>query len=686
MFLRKIDIKNFRLLRDVSLLLEEQTTVIVGRNNSGKTSLAELFRRLLSDKTISFQLEDFHLGVHEQFWKAFTLKESAKDEEIREMLPVIEVKLVISYTELTSTLSEFVIELDPNCNEAWIIIRYQLANGKIKPFFDNIDLSSQESDDDKKTKFFRIIKERIPEYFKAVMLTQAPNDSTNQKILDWGVFRDLLQSGFINAQRGLDDATHKERDVLGKIIGVLFSTAMSISASSNDRSIAQKLDDSIQQIQSDINISFTEQLKQLIPAFSLFGYPGLPDPRLRTETQLDVQGLLDNNTKIRYTGTNGVHLPETYNGLGARNLIFILLKLVEFYKLFAASQPMPGICLIFIEEPEAHLHPQMQEVFVGKLSEIAHEFNKTYGGETWPVQFVITTHSPHIANRTPFDTMRYFLAIPESLQSDICYTKIKDLKKGFTDTPNDDKEFLYQYMTLTRCDLLFADKAILIEGTSERLLLPKMLEKIDQKQINPVKKLTSQYISIMEVGGAYAHIFFGLLDFLELRSLIITDLDSIDHNSNREACKVSSGTHTSNACITKWFRNSDITPSTLINKPEIEKIDQIRCIAYQVPELIHQPCGRSFEDAFMLANPELFNLDKSASFEQKEDIVWNKAQKIKKSEFALKHAIRSTEWNVPKYIADGLNWLAETYSESNPIADPSLGLDTGLSYKPGDVL
>jgi predicted ATP-dependent endonuclease of OLD family len=44
----KIEIKNFRLLRAVNLSLEETTTVVVGRNNSGKTSLTELFRRLLS--------------------------------------------------------------------------------------------------------------------------------------------------------------------------------------------------------------------------------------------------------------------------------------------------------------------------------------------------------------------------------------------------------------------------------------------------------------------------------------------------------------------------------------------------------------------------------------------------------------------------------------------------------------
>ena len=56
MRISQVEIKNFRLLADVELVLEDQTTVIVGRNNSGKTSLSEVMRRLLSDGNVAFQL------------------------------------------------------------------------------------------------------------------------------------------------------------------------------------------------------------------------------------------------------------------------------------------------------------------------------------------------------------------------------------------------------------------------------------------------------------------------------------------------------------------------------------------------------------------------------------------------------------------------------------------------------
>lgn len=64
-------IKNFRLLSDVELILEKKTTVIVGRNNSGKTSLTEVIRRFLGNDSPSFQLEDFSTECYEKFLKLF---------------------------------------------------------------------------------------------------------------------------------------------------------------------------------------------------------------------------------------------------------------------------------------------------------------------------------------------------------------------------------------------------------------------------------------------------------------------------------------------------------------------------------------------------------------------------------------------------------------------------------------
>jgi putative ATP-dependent endonuclease of OLD family len=58
-------------------------------------------------------------------------------------------------------------------------------------------------------------------------------------------------------------------------------------------------------------------------------------------------------------------------------------------------------------------------------------------------------------------------------------------------------KFLKQYLTLHRAELFFADKAIFVEGDTERILLPAMMKKIDQEK--PDNPLLSQNISIIEV-------------------------------------------------------------------------------------------------------------------------------------------------------------------------------------------
>ena len=70
MHIHKVTVRNFRLLADVELVLEDQTTLIVGRNNSGKTSLSEAIRRFLVDQSPKFQIEDFSNASYDGFCDA----------------------------------------------------------------------------------------------------------------------------------------------------------------------------------------------------------------------------------------------------------------------------------------------------------------------------------------------------------------------------------------------------------------------------------------------------------------------------------------------------------------------------------------------------------------------------------------------------------------------------------------
>lgn len=655
MYLKQIEARNFRLLHDVQLLLERRTTVIVGRNSSGKTSLTEVMKRLLSDTSTSFSLEDFSFCCYDQFWDSYLRKSRGEDEiKIRKILPAIEVWLRFSYEtdEHLGPLSELVVDLDPECTEALVVVRYALKDGKLPELFCDF----AETDEGARPDFFRLLRDRIPALYEATFTAVDPNDATNEKVIERSTLRKLCLGGFISAQRGLDDASQKERVVIGKVLENLFSTAKSNTDDTDGHAIAEELEIAVKSIQDKIGADFNDKLNQLLPALSIFGYPGLHDSKLLTETTLDVTKLLTNHTKVRYIGSDGIHLPEAYNGLGTRNIILILLQLREFFKLYLAMEPRPSVHLVFIEEPEVHLHPQMQEVFIRKIADIASAFNKETG-ESWPVQFVVSTHSSHIANEAHFETIRYFLASPGNHGA--ISTKVKDLRKGLAEKSEPDRSFLHQYMTLTRCDLFFADKAILVEGTTERLLLPRIIRMLD-RNLAKEKKLSSQYLSVVEVGGAYAHIFFDLVNFLELRTLVITDLDSVKANDAGKlvACQVSQGQKTSNACLKSWFGNNDITPAELLAADDAARTKGRLLLSYQCSEAEAGPCGRSFEDSFMLANPELFPLP-GPSEQEKETQAWEKATEEKKSEFALRHALSEAEWNIPRYIQRGLVWLAE---------------------------
>ena len=126
----------------------------------------------------------------------------------------------------------------------------------------------------------------------------------------------------------------------------------------------------------------------------------------------------------------------------------------------------------------------MQEVFIRQLDQITSAFVAQLNeNRPWPVQFVVTTHSPHMANEARFESMRYFLSVPDG--EGMRRSVVKDLRKGMGGAPTPDREFLHQYLTLTRCDLFFADKAVLIEGTAERILLPAMIRKTDSAAGRP---------------------------------------------------------------------------------------------------------------------------------------------------------------------------------------------------------
>lgn len=224
----------------------------------------------------------------------------------------------------------------------------------------------------------------------------------------------------------------------------------------------------------------------------------------------------------------------------------------------------------------------------------------------------------------------------------------------------DNMDFIKKYLTLSRCDLFFADKIIFIEGASERLLIPDIIDKCDQEGLfNSVKyKLPAQYYALIEIGGAYAHKFIPFADFLGLPCLILTDIDSMLDGRTKEV--VSKGKTTSNATIKWWMREVKSLPQTSRKQIKLAEIIALKdeektrgkChIEFQTTE--NGLCGRSLEESIINVNRKHYKLkgtaiEENLRFEEKS-----------KTDFALNLICNCPQYEVPQYIKNGLVWLNE---------------------------
>lgn len=435
--------------------------------------------------------------------------------------------------------------------------------------------------------------------------------------------------------------------------------------------------------------AYEEVFKEVIEKVARFGGADGIRGGLHVVSEIQPVSLLKNNTSVRY-GALESPLPEDHNGLGYLNLIAIIMEIeIRLLRLTGKENADPAdVNLLFIEEPEAHTHPQLQYVFIKQIKAMISEHSEQ---NSLRLQTILTTHSSHITAESDFSDIKYFRRIGERVES----RNMTDLETKYG-ADKKSYHFLKQYLTLTRAELFFADKAVLIEGDTERILMRAMMRKLDKDEESHEFPLSSQNISVVEV-GAHSQIFDHFIDFTGIPTLILTDIDSakiqVDHKgkTSLHGCAVTEGTHTTSEALKHYFRltNSGHSDSgelaDLITRSASEKSlsksaqrwkpaqdGATLFVAYQTEE--DDYCARSYEDAFIHINRSFIreNLDdfrglrNKHKFDDKTQSAFDLARDCvaKKTHFALdvihaENADGMESWKTPAYIAEGLRWLRD---------------------------
>lgn len=173
------------------------------------------------------------------------------------------------------------------------------------------------------------------------------------------------------------------------------------------------------------------------------------------------------------------------NSLGYNNLLYLATILAEFEGL-RQSDDTQFLKILLIEEPEAHLHPQLQQRLMSFFKK-ATENNK--------IQVIMTTHSPVIAATTELDN----LVVMTRSSSNHGYQAVN---MGACVIAPTSKDYLRKWLDITKSTMLFSRGVILVEGISEALLLPQLFKNYLQgEKPGDDRDLSSFGISVINVNG-----------------------------------------------------------------------------------------------------------------------------------------------------------------------------------------
>lgn len=698
MYLSKVIAKNYRLLKDFSIDLESELSLIIGKNNVGKTSLLYLMETMLRpSEKLEIHIDDFNVDFKNELVKQLTAKEELGIDEYKE--DGIKLRLIVKYSDADDLSNVGLIMLDLDENNYYVVLGYDYlltfeAYRRLRAKAQ--ELLEMHHDSDLKTEVEYILEKQLSNYFtlqkKSILYdieNECPAESDYIFLKDRPQFHveSLISIGVIDAKR---QVANKDTD---KTLSI--QTTQLFDKLNKDSHIQDDFVQVMAQADKKLGDVYADMFKEVIGKVESMGGMKPKDTKLKITSSLQQRNLLNGNTKVVYD-QEGVQLPENHNGLGYMNLISMIFQIEIIRKQFEQGRNgrMADINLLVIEEPEAHTHPQMQYIFMKNImSLLGTELNANE--EIRQIQSIISTHSSHIVSESDFDVIKYLVRYGNEVKA----KNLKDLQKQYDNDEQKWYTFLKHYLTLNRSELFFADKAIFIEGDTERILLPALMKKVDQEYPchDGETPLCQQNISIIEV-GAYSHKFGKFINFVRLKKAVIfTDLDYGHFENGRvSACRYDKDDdmYTSNASLKSYFKElrdgNQLKVKKLISlRPEQKRLlwdeesngwktDETGNVAVFFQEEVNGYHPRTFEDNFFEMNKEYFREHKDSFWGLKRSSL----QKFlhdggidsyelaetgieSKGTLAVEILYNSTQedgkdfcgWKIPKYLEEGLLWI-----------------------------
>ena len=712
MKLVEMSIRNYRQFEKADISFDNGITVLAGANNSGKTSLITLIKNVFNDEKSMYcesdipakNMQDWINQVYpifEAFFTGASTSEKIEDDLVEKILPKEDeehqicikttyLRVHVSYDSNIDDIklfADYIMDLDEDKHDFYFEYYYEIKRTKfikaISNEFEKIKKRFEEIRDDKtnltdpadeKGKHNIELKER---YLKQKIVTLYVNSivptcyfcdekyENRCQMDDVKQFRNLFNFCFIKASRPLDDDSSDHSHSISKQMIKMAK----LDGEWNE--LIDKLPDDILKPIQDKDISKKVQetslnsLKETITAIEETN--GGRSGELMLDmlvTEEDISDLLQRITTATYC-VDGYFLGEESQGLGYSNMIYIHLQLNEYEN----SKDNCKVNVFFVEEPESHMHPQMQQVFIKYLIEHYKE----------GIQGLITTHSNEMVRVAGITHLRVIRRTGSFLSE--LYDPSK-LIKGLQESEDPDDRLLADFydwfFEIGYSELVFADKAIFYEGDTERLYIRKLLT------LEKYRKLKQQYIAYIQVGGAYAKNYKKMIELLGIKSLIITD---IDYSKDAETVNDINDSEITNATIKEFYRidnkESNPTVKDLYEWKASEKNVISNGLIYTCFQTNDDGYARTLEEAML---SKYFSTDVTKSFTKKE---WTEKRELSKLDFViptkgikeddpikLRGILKSTsssktnfmysvvlnkktEETEPNYIQGGLTWLME---------------------------